>query len=194
MFYNQSTNSLINQLTIPPIHQSSNSLINLQQRARKYNKNMQNKAKLKNDQMSVTALLIRRYNNILTFFRPKNKAKQSQFKPNFSPKLALFFKNEPNFKPNYVKIGNLRGKKLTRNADFFDEPQGKFRAVREETFERLDLADIGPAVFVCFHSRTAGIIIKFAVNIVKRILSTAARPVRINRAQIIFQEAAGAIV
>jgi len=47
------------------------------------------------------------YPVILSGNDPKNKAKQSQFKPNFSPILALFLLNEPNFKANYVKIGKF---------------------------------------------------------------------------------------
>jgi len=185
-----------NQLTNSPINQQFFVLFckSCRYHARNKNKIMQNKPNLKIDQTSITALITRGYDDFLIFFRPKNKAKQSQFKPNFGPKLGLFFSNEPNFKPNYVKIGNLKGKKLTRNANLFDEPQRKFRAVGKETFEWLDLINIRPAILVLLYTGTAGIIIKFAVNIVKRILSTAARPVRINRAQIIFQEAAGAIV
>jgi len=107
MIYNQSTNSLvlsnveglINQSSIPLIHQltnllinqSSNSPINLLHRARKYNKIMQNKANFKNDQMPVTAYYRSGYVNLWPRRRRKNKAKQSQFKPNFSPKLASFF-------------------------------------------------------------------------------------------------------
>jgi len=52
---------------------------------------MQNKANFKNDQMPVTAYYRSGYGNYGLIFRRKNKAKQSQFKPNFSPKLALFY-------------------------------------------------------------------------------------------------------
>ncbi len=89
--------------------------------------------------------------------------------------------------PLWLKIAGLLC------ADFFDEPQHQFRAVRKEAFERLDLAESGPAVNISFQTGTAGIIIKLAVNIVKRVFSTTARPVWINRAQIIFQKAAGAV-
>jgi len=140
--------------------------------------------------------LINKFTNSQINFqnRARNKNKIMQNEPNFSPKLASFSSNEPNFKPNYVKIGNLKGKKLTRNADFFDEPQRKFRGMREETFEWLDLIKIGPAVNICFQAGTAGIIIEFAVNIIKWIFTAAARPVRINRAQIIFKERTSAIL
>ncbi|MBA7696805.1 hypothetical protein ES703_105457 [subsurface metagenome] len=62
------------------INKFTNSPINLLQRARKYNKNMQNKAKLMDAQMSVTALLTRGYESFRPFSRPKNKAKQTQNK------------------------------------------------------------------------------------------------------------------
>ena len=77
-------------------------------------KQTQNKPKLQNAKMNVIPLLTKEYENILTFCRNENKPKQSQNKPNFEPKLAsffpilaLFFPNEPNFKPNSVKMGNL---------------------------------------------------------------------------------------
>jgi len=107
MIYNQSTNSLvlsnveglINQSSIPLIHQltnllinqSSNSPINLLQRARKYNKNMQNKANSPSVQDDTSPFYTKTYKIFTCFLSPKNKAKQSQFKPNFSPKLASFF-------------------------------------------------------------------------------------------------------
>ena len=79
-------------------------------RARKQNKIMQNKPNLRNDKTFVTPLLTKGYVNFRLLSRPKNKAKQSQFKPNFSSKLALFFRIKPNqtqskpiksnFKPN----------------------------------------------------------------------------------------------
>ncbi len=77
---------------------------------------------------------------------------------------------------------------VLRFADFFDEPQHKFRAVREEAFKRLNLTDIRPAVNISFYTGTAGIIIESAVNIVKGVFTAAARPVCVNRAKIIFQE------
>ncbi len=52
---------------------------------------MQNKANLQNAEMNVTPLLTKGYENLRTFCRSKNKAKQTQNKPNFSPKLASFF-------------------------------------------------------------------------------------------------------
>jgi len=51
---------------------------------------MQNKANFKNTEMIVTACNINSYGNLIAFCRPKNKAKQSQNKANFSSKLALF--------------------------------------------------------------------------------------------------------
>jgi len=83
---NQLTNLLINKLT----------------------KKMQNKANFKNDQIDTSACITREYGIFCAFFRQKNKAKQSQFKPNFEPKLALFCSNKPNFKPNSVKIGKFK--------------------------------------------------------------------------------------
>ncbi len=81
MNYNQLTN-----------HQLTNSLINLLHRARKNNKILQNKANFKNHEMFVTPYNTGYYDVLWLVSHPKNKAKQSQFKPNFSPKLALFFK------------------------------------------------------------------------------------------------------
>jgi len=50
---------------------------------------MQNKPNLQNDEMNVSAYITDGYDNFLPSSRPKNKAKQTQNKPNFSPKLAL---------------------------------------------------------------------------------------------------------
>ncbi len=52
---------------------------------------MQNKANFKNARINITACNRKGYEIYNPFSRPKNKAKQSQFKPNFRPKLALFF-------------------------------------------------------------------------------------------------------
>jgi len=71
---------------------------------------LQNKANSPGVQDDTTALLIRTYENLWLKISPKNKAKQSQFKPNFDPKLALFLTNEPNLQTNNVKIGNLKRK------------------------------------------------------------------------------------
>jgi len=60
-------------------------------RARKYNKNMQNKANFKIALICISPSITNTYGNLIAFSRPKNKAKQSQFKPNFSSKLGLFF-------------------------------------------------------------------------------------------------------
>ncbi len=51
-------------------------------RARKNNKNMQNKAKFSRAEMNVTTSITKDYENFLTFCRRKNKAKQSQNKAN----------------------------------------------------------------------------------------------------------------
>jgi hypothetical protein len=51
---------------------------------------MQNKANFKNTQIYTIAYYIRGYVNLIAFLRRKNKAKQSQFKPNFRPKLGSF--------------------------------------------------------------------------------------------------------
>jgi len=88
-----------NHLTISPINQFSNLLINkltnspinLLHRARKYNKNMQNEPNLKNDQNDIIACNRGGYGNFPTFFHPQNEAKRTQNEPNFSPKLASFF-------------------------------------------------------------------------------------------------------
>jgi len=68
---------------------------------------LQNKANFKITRNDISTYNTYTYGNLIAFFIPKNKAKQSQFKPNFSSKLALFSRNEPNFKPNSVKIGSL---------------------------------------------------------------------------------------
>ncbi len=175
------------------INKFTNSQINFQNRARNKNKIMQNEPNFEITRNDISTCNRNTYGILIAFLSPKNEAKRTQNEPNFSPKLASFSSNEPNFKPNYVKIGNLKGKTLTRNADFFDEPQHKFRGMREETFERQNIVNIGPAVFVFFYAGTAGIIIEFAVNIIKGVFATAARPVRVNRAQIIFKERTSAI-
>jgi len=79
---------------------------------------MQNKANLKNAQMNVTAYNTKDYGNFRPFSRRKNKANQSQFKPNsgpilalFSTKLALFF--TPNFTfPRPIRLFRLRSKQV----------------------------------------------------------------------------------
>jgi len=66
---NQLTNLLINKLT----------------------KKMQNEPNFKNYQMNTSTCNTSCYDNFRNFSRPKNKAKQSQNEPNFSPILASFF-------------------------------------------------------------------------------------------------------
>ena len=52
---------------------------------------MQNKANFKNDNMNVSTYITKDYENLLTFCRRKNKAKQSQFKPNLTRFLAQYW-------------------------------------------------------------------------------------------------------
>jgi len=106
-----------NQLTNSPINQLTNLLIPLHLSRELYKSNLflQNKANLKNDQKGVTTYKTKSSDNFRYFSRPKNKAKRTQNEPNFGPKLALFFLNKPNFKPTYVKIGNLRRPTLSRS-------------------------------------------------------------------------------
>jgi len=95
---NQLSNLLINQFTCPeqrrrtssPVLSKVEGLINFLQRARKKNKNMQNKANFKITRNDISTCMTNTYGNIIALKQPKNKAKQSQFKPNFSPKLASF--------------------------------------------------------------------------------------------------------
>jgi len=75
------------------INKFTNSPINFQNRARNKNKIMQNKANFKIAQIYTSTCNTNGYGFFHTFFRRKNKAKQTQNKPNFSPKLALFFPN-----------------------------------------------------------------------------------------------------
>jgi hypothetical protein len=51
---------------------------------------MQNKANFKNARIYICPCITNAYSNIIALELPKNKAKQSQFKPNFELKLALF--------------------------------------------------------------------------------------------------------
>ncbi len=84
------SNSLMNQLTNPLINKFTSSPINLLQRARKKNKNMQNEPNLKITRNDISTCNTITYGNLIAKIIPKNKAKQSQFKPNFSPKLGSF--------------------------------------------------------------------------------------------------------
>jgi len=74
-------------------YQVSKTCKSCRSRARKNNKIMQNKANFKNNQINTSTCNRSGYGNYLFLFRLKNKAKQSQFKPNFSPKLASFSPN-----------------------------------------------------------------------------------------------------
>ncbi len=103
---NQLTNLLINKFTNSPIN-FQKAPLHLSRELYKSHLFMQNKANFKNDQIYITAYITRGYENFKLCGSPKNKAKQSQFKPNFSSILALFLTNEPNFKPNNVKMGKV---------------------------------------------------------------------------------------
>ena len=83
-----------NQLTNKPVNQLT--------------KIMQNKANFKNRQNDISAYHKSRYDIFNDFWRQKNKAKQSQFKPNFELKLGLFSRNKPNSKPISVNLGNFK--------------------------------------------------------------------------------------
>ena len=89
---NQLTNSPINQqFVVLSCKSCQNTPLHLSRTLYKSNLFMQNKAKFQNDEMNVTSLSAKSYNDFRLLFRRKNKAKQSQNKANFSPKLALFF-------------------------------------------------------------------------------------------------------
>ena len=80
------------RITNSPINQSLfNQLTNNQYEIHKTQyENMQNKPNFKNTEMNVSDYMTRDYAIFRPSSRLKNKANQSQFKPNFSPKLALF--------------------------------------------------------------------------------------------------------
>jgi len=69
---------------------------------------LQNEPNFKNEQIGVSSFLIRSNDDFCDFHRRKNEPKRTQNEPNFSPKLASFSQNKPNFKQDYVKIGNLQ--------------------------------------------------------------------------------------
>ncbi len=69
---------------------------------------LQNEPNFKNTSIYISTCNTSCYGNFSNFFRQKNEPKRTQNEPNFSPKLASFFLNKPNFKPNSVKIGNLQ--------------------------------------------------------------------------------------
>jgi len=84
------TNLLINKLTNNQyeIHKTQYDIRNTQYEI------MQNKANFKIDQIDISTCNRKGYAIFRSFRRPKNKAKQSQFKPNFELKLGLFFDND----------------------------------------------------------------------------------------------------
>jgi len=91
MFYNQSTNSPINQLTHNNeyrcskidklINKFTNSPINLLHRARKNNKNMQNEPNFLNAQIDISACIRSGYDIFSNFSCPKNEPKRTQNEP-----------------------------------------------------------------------------------------------------------------
>jgi len=80
---------LIHQFTNSPIN-SQNPPLHLSRELYKSNLFMQNKANSPGVQDDTTSYSTTTYKNFVLKSTPKNKAKQSQFKPNFRPKLALF--------------------------------------------------------------------------------------------------------
>jgi hypothetical protein len=96
-------------------YQASKTCKSCRNPARNKNKIMQNKANSPSVQDDTSTLITKTYKIFSCFLSPKNKAKQSQFKPNFRPILASFFSNKANFKHNSVKMGNLRQHTLSRN-------------------------------------------------------------------------------
>jgi hypothetical protein len=65
---------------------------------------MQNKPNFKNAQMNTSICNRKDYGNFRLLFHRKNKAKQSQFKPNFRSKLALFFPILASFFPKLASF------------------------------------------------------------------------------------------
>ncbi len=88
------------------MYQVSKTCKSSQNPARNKNFIMQNKANFKNAQINTSTCNIISYGNFLTFFRPKNKAKQTQNEPNFSPKLALFFPKLASFHNRIFAFAN----------------------------------------------------------------------------------------
>jgi len=78
-------------------------------------KRTQNEPKLQKAKMNVSTSKTKVYDNFRAFCRAENKPKRTQNEPNFEPKLASVSRSKPNFKANYVKIGNLRWPTLYRN-------------------------------------------------------------------------------
>jgi hypothetical protein len=107
MLYGQLSNSLIHQLT-NTLHASRDTLheiaLQLSRELYKSNLFLQNKANFKNDRIYTSTCDKGSYGNLRAFFRRKNKAKQSQSKPNFGPKLALLFINFSNVVTCLLKI------------------------------------------------------------------------------------------
>jgi len=109
------TNLLINKLTCPeqgrrttsPVLSGVEGPINYLHRARKNNLFLQNEPNLKQLYEFISAYTTSTYKIFVFKNTPKNEPKRTQNEPNFSPILALFLLNEPNFKANYVKIGKF---------------------------------------------------------------------------------------
>ena len=83
---------------------------------------MQNKANFKNDQIYISACFRGGYDDFLNFSRPKNKAKQSQNKANFGPKLASFSSILALFRGRANRCTNCQDGSKMRN--LADERQG----------------------------------------------------------------------
>jgi hypothetical protein len=105
------------------INQFISSPINSLQRASKNNKNMQNEPNSPNVQYDTIPFSTSSYKIFFEIFRPKNKAKQSQFMPkvnklNFNPKLAL--KNEPPRPVPQVRLSRAKIFAFAKDLMFFE--------------------------------------------------------------------------
>jgi len=121
---------LINKFNNSPIN-SQNPPLHLSRELYKSNLFMQNKANFKNDKIYISTCIINGYDNLRLIYRPKNKAKQTQNKANFSPKLGSFFPklalNPPAPRSSKsevgcqsaVKYGFLLGVRLWRDLAFW---------------------------------------------------------------------------
>jgi len=135
-------------------------------RARKYNKNMQNKANSPSVKYDTTAYSTRTYKIFVLKSTPKNKAKQTQNEPNFSPKLALFSRNEPNFKPNSVKIGNLYRLNISKSVFRFYSVSCVLRSV--SSFMSNNWLCLSPKFAVKWHTKMCLICLPFVARRAKK--------------------------
>ena len=128
--YHQLTNSLINQLSHNHKHSvsrienpssvlshPSSVLVPLQLSRELYKSTlfMQNKANSPSVQDDITSFPTRTYKNYVLKSTPKNKAKQSQNKPNFGLKLASFFSKLALFFPNRICKNGRSNRNVTEN-------------------------------------------------------------------------------